>query len=524
MTQQIYIKTTESCNLKCKHCYIGKFRNQPAFFNEEKTIAWLKAYLSIFKINEEDILISFHGGEPFLCPLEKLESITKAFPKANFNATSNLVYDLNEKHMNFIKKNFYDSYNKTNYIKTSWDYKIRFSTLNQLELWEANIKKLQENNIDVTVTICLTSLLIKEVDPRDLLQYFYDLDIKSLNFERLTSNTTSKKSLIPDYSMQDDYLYELFKINEELFKINIVLFEDIKRATNEVFDGCRKRKCMQEVITINADGSIGGCPNTALIEPFSSINKNPLDLIKNQCRDCLIKKENLRQSGCYTCDLFQFCNGDCHQLSWQGNICPAPKKIFYHLIPKNKLTSIEDEDDRAIRLLESSIWSYNINRIENPKQGDIENLKNKDLPLDFIFPKDISYKTFKESKFGKIENLNYYAINLPLDYYKTHLVKDNQLYYDNNTWTSSDKSHKQVQDLIDDIAKEGFNCPLCFRLCRNGQLCPMACNTRLFIARYLDLPYIPAIILIGGDFDDLGQKDKDFRDLANKYLSPFVIL
>jgi hypothetical protein len=29
---------------------------------------------------------------------------------------------------------------------------------------------------------------------------------------------------------------------------------------------------MKDVITINADGSIGGCPNIALIKPYSSIN------------------------------------------------------------------------------------------------------------------------------------------------------------------------------------------------------------------------------------------------------------
>lgn len=521
--KHIYIKTTESCNLKCQHCYIGKYRNQYQLFDENKTISWLKSYLNIFKIPEKDILISFHGGEPFLCSLDKIKKVTASFPKANFNATSNLCFNLTQEHIDFIKNTFYDRFYRTPYIKTSWDYKIRFKNIEQYNLWYNNIKLLQSNGIDVTVTICLTSLLIKEVEPSQLLEFFQNLEINSLNFERLTENTTIKKNLIPDYTLQDNYLYELFRLNEERFGFNIILFEDIKRAVkDEIFNGCRKRKCMQEVLTINANGSIGGCPNTALIEPFSFIHKNPLDLIKNQCQQCLIEKENLRHPECYTCNLFQFCNGDCHQLSWQNGICPAPKQIYNYLLPNNKLTTIQDTDDKVIRLLENTNWEYELLKIDKPQVGNIDNLRKIDKPLDFIFPQEIYYKKFKNTTYGKLEGLSYYTFNLPLEYYQNHKIKPNMLFYKNNTWTSSDKEHSQVQNLINNIAKVGFNCPLCFRLCRNGQLYPMACNTRLFIARYLDLPYIPAIILIGGDFDDLGDNNMDYKNFVNKYLGSYM--
>ena len=330
--KKIYIKTTESCNLHCKHCYINDFRKQKKFFDWEKTANWLQKYINLFKLKNEDLLISFHGGEPFLCDLEILQKFIDRFPGANFNATSNLCFPIYTDFYNFIERNFIDPVTKTPYIKTSWDYKIRFTKKGQEELWMSNVKNLA-GEFDVHVTTCLTKDLIKDVVPFSYLEEMQDLEVNSLNFERLTENTTTDKSLVPDYQDQDKWLFEMFLDNETSFGFPIEIFDNLKRAASgEGFSGCRKRNCMQEVMTINANGTIGGCPNTALLEPFSSIDKDPVDLIKNQCQICLIQKERLRNNKCYTCPYYKICNGDCHQLSWQGEECPAPKKVMKYLL------------------------------------------------------------------------------------------------------------------------------------------------------------------------------------------------
>ena len=326
--RKIYIKTTESCNLHCKHCYINDFRKQTRFFDWEKTANWVQKYINLFKLKNEEILFSFHGGEPFLCDLDILQKFIDRFPGANFNATSNLCFPIYTDFYDFVKKNFIDPVTKIPYIKTSWDYKIRFRNAEQEGLWTSNVVNLA-GEMDVHVTTCLTKDLIKDVIPYSYLEEMQNLGVSSLNFERLTENTTMDKSLIPDYEEQDKWLFEMFLDNETSFGFPIEIFDNLKRAAaGEGFSGCRKRNCMQEVLTINADGTIGGCPNTALLEPFSSIDKDPVDLIKNQCQICLIDKEQIRNNKCYTCPYYKICNGDCHQLSWQGDICPAPKKVI----------------------------------------------------------------------------------------------------------------------------------------------------------------------------------------------------
>jgi hypothetical protein len=41
--------------------------------------------------------------------------------------------------------------------------------------------------------------------------------------------------------------------------------------------------------------------------------------------------EAVRNPGCYGCDVFDICNGDCHQLAWDGDVCPAPKTLMQKL-------------------------------------------------------------------------------------------------------------------------------------------------------------------------------------------------
>lgn len=318
---KIYIKTTESCNLRCKHCYIGNNRNKCDCFNEDKTIKYLENYIKCFNMKKDSLQISFHGGEPFLCDLDKMQKVCDAFPEAEFDATSNLLL-LNNNIIDFIKKNF--KFNNKPFIKTSWDYDIRFRSKDEEELWENNVLTLIQNGISVKINICLTKQLINKISPQQLVDYLSKLKPHSIHFERLTSNTTEDKSLIPSYEDIDNWLCNLYKLNSNIVVDN---FEELKLAINGIHIDCRKRECMSNTLTINADGTIGGCPNTSISNSFTNINDDPKESINHKLCN-LISKENIRHTECYYCEFYKICNGDCHQLDWQGEICPAPKRLI----------------------------------------------------------------------------------------------------------------------------------------------------------------------------------------------------
>ena len=62
----IYIKLTNGCNLRCKHCFNEIMMNHNSMSDEtlNKVINWLKEFRNI---NPESIInMSLHGGEPML--------------------------------------------------------------------------------------------------------------------------------------------------------------------------------------------------------------------------------------------------------------------------------------------------------------------------------------------------------------------------------------------------------------------------------------------------------------------------
>ena len=325
--KKIYIKTTETCNLQCDHCYIGDNRKVQGFFSEDLTINWIKDYIGFSNINERDIRFSFHGGEPLLCPLGKMQKVIDTFPNATYDTTTNLCYILNYEKLKFIKDNFIDKY-ETNrpFIKTSWDYKIRFHSNENKSIWESNIRLLLSEGVDVRVIICITSPLVSELKPVELMEYLLSLGIKDIHFERLTENTTADKSLIPNYNLQDEWLLEFYNVSKD--KMIIDMFEEIKYACNHTFINCRARHCMRDVITINANGTIGGCPNSAISNYYTDISKPSSNIPNNDKRKSLIIIEQMRNVECFMCDIYEICNGDCHQLSWINGICASPKKLI----------------------------------------------------------------------------------------------------------------------------------------------------------------------------------------------------
>jgi radical SAM protein with 4Fe4S-binding SPASM domain len=91
------------------------------------------------------------------------------------------------------------------------------------------------------------------------------------------------------------------------------------------------RDCEEKLFTLNADGTIAGCPNSAPEHYFGNISDPIEELLANPQRLDNIVCERSRDPRCYECPVFSYCGGDCHQLSWEDNICGAPKALMRNL-------------------------------------------------------------------------------------------------------------------------------------------------------------------------------------------------
>lgn len=327
-----YIKTTDTCQLNCDHCYTNGSNGKKINFNAPKAINF---FHRLHKVNPivESGHFSLHGGEPLVCPTDTIfefyEGVKHLWPNMWWSMQTNLTYKLTEDKVKVMTDICAKSFG------TSWDLNIRWTNPKQENLWRDNVKSLVHEGHDLTVIVSLTKNLINSIEPIELLTMMIDLGIKHINFERVTANgnaTTNTNGLIPTNLELDQWLYKMWlqsKQHKTWESIdNLFLDSILSSLVYNTHSGCRSRACEKKILTLNADGSIGGCPNSAVDNTFGTINDDPLSVLYSEGRMCNISTEATRHSVCNSCEVFDVCNGDCHQLGWQDDICAAPKSLM----------------------------------------------------------------------------------------------------------------------------------------------------------------------------------------------------
>lgn len=316
----VYVKTTETCNLNCSHCFTSGIHGKKIFFDPEKTAAWVN------QLDADSIWYEFHGGEPMLAPVPLLRKFVE-LTDGDYGITTNLTYKLTEEKLSF----FDDVLNKR--IGTSWDPTIRFANIKQRRLWESNVKLLVDRGYTIKCFVSMSKDVIN-MEPRHITAYMESLGIHELDFERITMDGNAKlnSGLWPTNTELDAWFLKYHhQINRD--SMFHVIMENIyaKFEENNPSRGTWCRDCEQKLLTINADGSIAGCPNTAPNDAYGHINQPASEVLKSNGRCDIIIKELNRDPRCFECPVFDVCGSDCHQLEWEGDICPSPKSLMMHL-------------------------------------------------------------------------------------------------------------------------------------------------------------------------------------------------
>jgi len=336
----IYLKTTDTCQLNCEHCFTNGINGKKGWFDP---VATSEFFHKLHKVNPyySNGNISFHGGEPMLCPIDKMFEIWNnckhLWPDLFWSVQTNLTYNLTDDRL----KVFNEICNKS--FGTSWDSNIRWETDKQQQLWKDNVKLLVDDGHEITMMVCLSTDVIKNIEPITILNMAIDLGIAHINFERITNNGNAalNPKIIPLNIDLDKWFLKMWNqsVEHKTYKyINNIFFNSI--LTSFVYgthSGCRCRQCEQKIFTINANGSIGGCPNGAVDRTFGTIWDDIIDLMTSEGRMCNISEEAQRPAVCYTCPVYSNCHGDCHQLEIQDNICPAPKSLMIKLQKENDI-------------------------------------------------------------------------------------------------------------------------------------------------------------------------------------------
>jgi radical SAM protein with 4Fe4S-binding SPASM domain len=328
-----YIKTTETCNLNCDHCFTNGKNGRKIYFHPESIADWcnrVKQYQPNATAHFE-----YHGGEPFLAPIEdmwKFYNLTQEhWPDASYGITTNLVHKLTPAKLEFIEKVL------NNRIGTSWDPNIRFENQKQIDLFESNIKLLLDRGCTIKLFVSLTRDCVN-IEPIKLLEYVKGLGVQEMDIERVTSNGLATKNLTvfpSNIEMQKWFL----KMHEQMIEhdarhwFHNGFMENVYAKFEKGFTkaGTFCRDCEQKLFTINADGTIAGCPNSAPTDAWGHVMDDVAKSLNAPKRCGIIAEELSRDPRCYDCPVYKYCGGDCHQLAWEGDICPAPKLLMKKL-------------------------------------------------------------------------------------------------------------------------------------------------------------------------------------------------
>ena len=214
MNRMIYVKTTETCQLNCKHCFTNGINGAKIYFNPEKTADWVKRLHAEAYRPNDTIHYEFHGGEPFLAPISHMtkfyEETKELWPQTSFGITSNFVLKLTDEHWKFIKGPL------NNRVGTSWDPKIRFENPKQELLWKKNVKALIDAGVTVKLFISVTKDTLA-IEPIKLLKWVKALGVQEMALERLTGNGNAllHPEIFPKNIDQDAWFLEMHKQSEE---------------------------------------------------------------------------------------------------------------------------------------------------------------------------------------------------------------------------------------------------------------------------------------------------------------------
>lgn len=291
------IWTTAACNLKCKYCYEGT--NKP---NHSMTIDTAKKVISfIEKDNKEneELLVNFHGGEPFLnfqiikYIVKELSYLFQKKKNIAFTATTNATV-LNEEILDFIKKYKMELTISLDGKKDTHDKFRKFADgKGSFDLAMEKAKKIKAFNPNIRIRMTIVPDTVEKLSENVefLLQEGFTCVVPGIDSFTDEWNEES-------FSRFKEEILKLKEISKQYPTCGIGILEPLFRC-GKYCNGGRSSK------HIYYNGEIYPCLISCGNREFNIGNVN--DGINIRKRDQLLSYSNMENKVCQGCDIQEFC-------------------------------------------------------------------------------------------------------------------------------------------------------------------------------------------------------------------------
>ncbi len=315
----VYVRPTEKCNLRCKHCFIPP---NPATMSDEQILD-IPLQLSSAGVTG-NVLLQWHGGEPLLIDPIRCEKLIIGLNanKQNINflygVQTNLVvlrgFSKKKRDKWYqVLSTFFD----LDLIGVSWDSSIRGINLKPEQFYddfEASIHEIRssqyfKNDFSPALTITAAKPFLKIVANFKKSALFFEwlglLKLHKVHIEKLTPTGDAIKNwdeigvsnLEYSQAMGKFYLaYRRYKDLHPKSRLVISPFCDFEYAIQHGIQGniCATGACKTSMFTFSSKGMIKAC--TAIVEHSETELENYQKNVK---------------ANCFKCEFNNICNGGC---------------------------------------------------------------------------------------------------------------------------------------------------------------------------------------------------------------------
>lgn len=337
--QIIFKLTGNDCNLNCTYCYEKKRQYDTSNYMSLSTVEQL-----LHLLDDREISIQLHGGEPLLYGLnntrEILKTIENAKKKIKVNVQSNGIL-LNDE---WLKLFCYEYPNTELGISLDGDwiantYRVDYRGINQTNKIEHALELCTKYKKSIGIISVVNDKMIgREIE---VLEYFMQFPcIKGVNFTpcydfKIISRSdinTHGSITIQEYHDFLKNVFILWKTNIERYKFIIdPFFSIIRSLSGKTTTSCHysKFKCAN-MFTIYPNGEIGSCDEiNTRYKRFGNVFDFHLidDLILKQKQHDLFRDAVEINQKCSKCKKINICQEGC--ISSRLNFCNLSKEDEY---------------------------------------------------------------------------------------------------------------------------------------------------------------------------------------------------
>ena len=303
------------CNLHCSYCYAAPFKKEKYKILELNLLEKLiKESLEI----ADNIIISWHGGEPTMVGVKYFENymkIIKKYKKENQHVINMLQTNatlITEEMADFFKKNnFIISISldgdENNHNKNRYNYQGKGSFKETMN----GVKILRKHGINPPLIATVTKKTLKNGSTN--FNFFVKNGFKEIKFSPVYDYDKDEFNISNDewYAYTKNILNEWLKIKDESIKIREI-DEILSWIVGRNLNICTNKGMCLSWLSIDEDGDIYPCEYLRKDNPYGNINNiNIKDVFDSQTYIDFKSKVLSIPKKCKKCELYNYCHNGC---------------------------------------------------------------------------------------------------------------------------------------------------------------------------------------------------------------------